>query len=220
MSDDKDKSAIRKLFEDGPTDPRVRAKLSLLEELKAAVARGDTKEQLEIGRKLAANAKEIQTAEAEQRAKMRAAIEQAQTAPSADERVANLCVAFAVCAETQHRAHDLFGNGETIARAVEHKHTIVAALDASAPQGRLVLAKLLDHPNAGVRASAGAHLLNANLMRQQVVPILQEIEKSDSDSAGWTAFWALSPSDHGAWLTGEAGASRKQRPEREARRDG
>jgi hypothetical protein len=209
MRDQNAQTAMRRLIEDGPTDPRILARLTLLEELQVAVAKGDTKEQLELGRKLAANAKEIQAAEAEQRAMMLAAIGEAQTALDPDDRAAKLCAAFALCAEVQHNARDSFGGGEAVTRAVEHKHGIVAALDAITPQGRLRLAKLLDHPNAGVRASAGAHLLNANLMRERVVPILQEIEKNDDDSAGWTAFWALSPNDHGAWLTGEAGANRK-----------
>lgn len=209
MSDQNAQTAMRRLIEDGPTDPRVLAKLTLLEALQAAVAKGDTKEQLEIGRKLAANAKEIQTAEAEQRATMLGAVEQAQAALDPEDRVAKLCAAFALCAEVRHHAYDSFGGGETVIRAVNHTHTIVAALDTIPLQGRLALAKLLDHPNVGVRASAGAHLLNANLMREWVVPILQEIEKNDNDSAGWTAFWALSPNDHGAWLTGEAGANRK-----------
>jgi len=82
------------------------------------------------------------------------------------------------------------------------KHAIVAALDAIAPGRRVALARLLASPFAGVRASAGAHLLNANLLRERVVPLLQEIEKTVAGSAGWTAFWALSPNDHGAWLTG------------------
>lgn len=209
MSDQNAQTAMRRLIEDGPTDPRILARLTLLEELQAAVAKGDTKEQLKIEKRLAANAKEIRTAETEQRATMLAAIGKAQAALDPEDRATKLCSAFTLCAEVQHNARDSFGGGETVTRAVEHKHVIVAALDALAPQGRLRLAKLLDHPNVGVRASAGAHLLNANLMRERVVPILQEIEKNDDDSAGWTAFWALSPNDHGAWLTGEAGANRK-----------
>jgi hypothetical protein len=118
------------------------------------------------------------------------------------------CEAFAICSETQALAFDRFGGGAMADQAVDHKHTIVAALDAIGPHGRSTLARLLAHPDLAVRASAAAHLLNAGLMREQVIPILQDIEKREGGCAGWTAFWALSPHDHGAWLTGEAGANR------------
>jgi hypothetical protein len=199
--------SLRALIELEPTDKRVLTKCDLLDELEAAMASGNTKKQNEIGKKLAAITKEIQNAEAEQRAAMIAAIDRARDAADDEARVQKLCQAFELCCLMQVVAEDDFGGGETVDRAIDHKHAIVAALDAIAPGRRVALAALLDSTFAGVRASAGAHLLNAALLRERVVHLLQEIERNVSGSAGWTAFWALSPGDHGAWLTGEASAT-------------
>ena len=197
-------SSLCAFFESEPTDKRVLMKFDLLEEFEAAMARGNSKKQNEIAAKLAAITKEIQDADAEQRAAMIAAIDRARDAADDAARVAKLCHAFELCCLMQVVSNDDFGGGETVERAIDHKHAIAAALDAIAPGRRAALASLLDSPFAGVRASAGAHLLNADLLRERVVPLLQEIERNVSGSAGWTAFWALSPDDHGAWLTGEA----------------
>jgi hypothetical protein len=63
------------------------------------------------------------------------------------------------------------------------------ALNAIFP-GRSALTAFFDHPNAGVRASAGAYLID--LMPDRVVSLLSEIdEKSDGSSASFTAHWAL-----------------------------
>lgn len=68
---------------------------------------------------------------------------------------------------------------------------IANTLDASG-HGRAVLAKLLDHPDDGVRASAGAYLLIVGLMPERVLPVLHEIEdKGLGDSADFTAQWAI-----------------------------
>lgn len=202
MCADDGKRALRALLDAEPADKRVQTKLTLLDELEDARVAGDATKEREIGGRLAALTRGIQTAGAEQRAAMIAAIERAQSVTDDDTRVAKLVDAFATCALTQITAHHDFGDEETVDRAIEMKHAIVAALDAIAPGRRVALARLLTSPFAGVRASAGAHLLNANLMRERVVPILQEIERTVPGSAGWTAFWALSPDDHGAWLTG------------------
>jgi hypothetical protein len=56
--------------------------------------------------------------------------------------------------------------------------------------GRTALVVLLDCPDPGVRALAGAHLLD--LMPERVVPILRQIEaKADGSSASFRAQWAL-----------------------------
>ena len=201
-------SSLRAFFESEPTDKRVLTKFDLLEELEAAMASGNAKKQNDIAGKLAAVTKEIQAAEAEQRAAMLASIDRARDAADDETRVAKLCQAFELCCLMQVVSNDDFGGGETVERAIEYKHAIAAALDAIALGRRSALAALLESPFAGVRASAGAHLLNAHLLRERVVPILQEIERNVSGSAGWTAFWALSPDDHGAWLTGEARATK------------
>ncbi|MGC2122659.1 MAG: hypothetical protein WA652_07375, partial [Xanthobacteraceae bacterium] len=56
--------------------------------------------------------------------------------------------------------------------------------------GRVALAVLLDHPDAGIRALAGSYLID--LMPEQVVPLLREIdEKNEGCSADFRAHWAL-----------------------------
>ncbi len=202
------RSSLRPWLELAPTDERVLTKFDLLEELEAAMAGTNMKRRNDVAMRLAAITKEIQTAEAEQRAAMVAAIDRARAAPNDEARVEKLCDAFELCALMQVVSEDDFGGGETVDRAIDHKHAIAAALDAITPGRRLALAGLLERPFAGVRASAAAHLLNANLLRERCVPILQEIERKVSGSAGWTAFWALAPDDHGAWLGGETVATK------------
>jgi hypothetical protein len=148
--------------------------------------------------------KALQAAAAEQRAAMLAAVERAEAAHDDETRVALLLEAFTICALGEIVAHDDFADHETARRAVEYKHRIVAALDTIDSGRRAALERLLDSPFAGVRASAGAHLLNAGLRRERVVPLLQQIEKEVASSAGWTAFWALAPDDQGAGSTMES----------------
>ena len=207
MRGDDGRTTLRALLDAEPADTRVQMRRALRVELEAARAAGDGEKEREIAGKLAALTKDIQAALAEQRAAMVASIERVQGATDDEVRVARLVDAFATCALTQITAYHDFGDDETVDRAIELKHAIAASLDAIAPGRREALAELLDSPFAGVRASAGAHLLNANLLRERVVAILQEIERTVAGSAGWTAFWALSPDDHGAWLTGETGGS-------------
>lgn len=131
---------------------------------------------------------------------MAAALERAHTARDDDMRVAKLVQAFETCALIQVTAEDDFDDSETANRAIAHKHAIVATLDAVGNGRRDALVPLLDSPFAGVCASAGAHLLNLGLLHERVIALLQEIEREVAGSAGWTAFWALSPDHHGAWL--------------------
>jgi hypothetical protein len=197
------KIVLRRLLDLGPTDQRVRDKYALLDQLEAAYAAGNNKKQIEIAEKLAINAKAIQAAEAEQRAAMEAALKRARSVADPEMRVEKLVDAFEICALARIVALDDFGDDETADRAVEMKHRIVTLLDAIGEGRRAALARLLESPFAGVRAAAGIHLLNAGLMRERILPLLQEIERTVSGSAGWIAFWALSPDDHGDWLKDE-----------------
>lgn len=194
---------LRRLLELGPSDQRARDRDALLDELDAAIETPNAGREATLASKLAAVTKALQKAEVEQRATMELAVVRAEAARDDEARVARLLEAFATCALGEVVAHDDFNNHETARRAVEAKHRIVAALDAIGGGRREALVPLLDSPFAGVRASAGAHLLNAGLLRERIVPMLQQIEKDVWGSAGWTAFWALAPDDHGAWLDGE-----------------
>lgn len=106
-----------------------------------------------------------------------------------EERRRALVRGFEFAAKLQHALHDelLDTDGETeVARL---KHAVVDALDGSA-SSRASLSELLDHSDAGVRASAGAYLIN--LMPERVIPILREIEeKEEGLSADFTAHWVL-----------------------------
>jgi len=178
----------------------VRERDALIEDLDTAIATQNATKEAALATRLAAVTKALQAAAAEQRAAMQAAVERAEAASDDELRVARLLEAFSICALGEIVAHDDFADHETAGRAVAYKHRIVAALDAIGSGQRAALERLLDSPFAGVRASASAHLLNAGLRRERVVPLLQQIEKEVGSCAGWTAFWALAPDDHGAWL--------------------
>jgi hypothetical protein len=103
--------------------------------------------------------------------------------------VPSLVQAFAFAAKLANTLHDEFRDidGETqIARLTE---VIVNTLEKT-EAGRTPLVVLLDHPDAGVRAWAGACLIF--LLPDRVVPILREITaKKRADSAHFTAYFAL-----------------------------
>jgi hypothetical protein len=107
-----------------------------------------------------------------------------------DERAASLIRGFEFAARLADTLHDEFcdtADGET--KVVRLMDAIVKALDAIG-SGRSALAALLNHPNAGVRALAGAYLID--LMPDRVVPILRDIADSeDGNSAHFRASWAL-----------------------------
>ncbi len=104
------------------------------------------------------------------------------SAPMAsNERFASLSRSFEFGAKLAHALHDelLDTDGET--KVLRLMDAIVLALDAT-PPGRSALTALFEHPDAGVRASAGAYLID--LMPDRVVPLLKEIdERSDGSSA-------------------------------------
>ena len=108
---------------------------------------------------------------------------------SPNARATSLIRGFEFGAKLAHTLHDelLDTDGEsTVLRLMD---AIVLALNAIYP-GRAALTALFEHPNAGVRASAGGYLID--LMPDRVVPLLKEIdEKSDGSSASFAAHWAL-----------------------------
>ncbi len=110
-------------------------------------------------------------------------------APSSRERVASLIRGFEFGAKLADTLHDelLDTDGET--RVMRLTDAIVKALDAIGA-GRVALGVLLDHPDAGVRALAGAYLID--LMPDRVVPILRDIEQTEHcNSAHFRADFAV-----------------------------
>jgi hypothetical protein len=106
-----------------------------------------------------------------------------------DQRDASLLRGFALGARLAHTLHDELSDTDSESKVIHLMDEIVKALDAIGP-GRAALAALLDHSDAGVRASAGAYLID--LMPERVVPMLREIdEKEHANSAHFTAAWAV-----------------------------
>jgi hypothetical protein len=107
-----------------------------------------------------------------------------------DERAASLIHGFEFGTRLADTLHDEFrdtADGET--KVVRLMDAIVKALDRIG-SGRAALAVLLDHPDPGVRALAGAYLID--LMPDRVGPVLRQIEENASGrSAGFRAHWAL-----------------------------
>jgi hypothetical protein len=108
---------------------------------------------------------------------------------ASNDRTAPLIRGFEFGAKLAHALHDglLDTDGET--EVLGLMDAIVLALNEASP-GRSALTALFEHPNAGVRASAGAYLIDS--IPDRVVPLLMEIdERSDGSSASFTAHWAL-----------------------------
>lgn len=96
---------------------------------------------------------------------------------------------FEFGAKLAHALHDELLDTDGENKVLRLMDSIVLALNAI-PPGRSALTALFERPNAGVRASAGAYLID--LMPDRVVPLLKEIdEKSNGNSASFTAHWAL-----------------------------
>ncbi len=96
---------------------------------------------------------------------------------------------FEFAAKLADTLHDelLDTDGET--KVVQLMNKIANTLDGIG-SGRAALAILLDNPNPGVRAAAGAYLIR--LMPARVVPILREIEDAErGSSAGFNAHSAI-----------------------------
>ena len=107
-----------------------------------------------------------------------------------DERAASLIRGFEVGTRLADTFHDEFrdtADGET--KVMRLMDAIVKALDTIG-SGRGALAVLLDHTDLGVRALAGAYLID--LLPERVCPVLRQIEeKARGRSAGFRAHWAL-----------------------------
>jgi hypothetical protein len=117
-----------------------------------------------------------------------AALAENADASASNERIAALTHGFEAGAKLSHALHDEFGDRDGEATALRSMDAIAKALN-TAGAGRTALSALLDSPDAGVRASAGAYLID--LMPDQVIPVLREIDKrGGGSSAASTAHWA------------------------------
>jgi hypothetical protein len=100
---------------------------------------------------------------------------------ASNDRTAPLIGGFEFGAKLAHALHDELLDTEGETKVLRLMDAIVLALNAI-PPGRSALTALFEHPNAGVRASAGAYLID--LTPDRVVPLLKEIdERSDGSFA-------------------------------------
>jgi hypothetical protein len=176
MSDAKPKSTIRQLLERGPTNPLLMEKLALLEELQAAHAEGNQQKMLEIGRKLAENAQRTDDAQKNRRARMSKAVKAAKRIRDPDERTKALLSAFAICVKEACAADAESKDIPTYNFGVKRLREISAelrTLDRFAD-----LAQFLDSADIELRGFAAVWL--RNLWPDRILPILQEIEKTES----------------------------------------
>jgi hypothetical protein len=108
---------------------------------------------------------------------------------SSDERVASLLRGFEFAARLADILYDelLDTDGEhAVRRSID---AIVQALD-EVGRGRAALETLFESPDAQVRGTAAAYLID--LVPERAVPLLGEIEQSEhANSAHFNAHWAL-----------------------------
>jgi len=107
---------------------------------------------------------------------------------SDEERVAALVRGFEFGARLKQALSDELMDTPGYNEVTEQLYAIWRSLDAIGHGRRLALARLLDHPNAGVRATAATVLIK--LIPDRVLPILREIERTTrSNSAYFEANW-------------------------------
>jgi hypothetical protein len=102
-------------------------------------------------------------------------------ATTPQEHVAALLCGFELATKLGDALHDELLDTDGESKLIGLKNEIADVLDAT-DRGRGVLAALLNHPDAGVRASAGAYLLIANVMPKRAVAVLSEIENNNESS--------------------------------------
>ena len=160
-----------------------------------AMAAHDLDAQQQLYRRLREIDQELKAIRATQAAALDLMIEERPRAdPSAEaERVAQLLRAFEFVAMLGRIAGDVICDTELKNQWTRQGDRIVTVLDAVDP-GRQHLIGLLNHPDADVRTSAGAHLLE--LAPERALPVLRAICVSETGlNAGMTAYLVLNMYD-------------------------
>jgi hypothetical protein len=105
------------------------------------------------------------------------------------ERAASLIRAFELASKVADALHDELLDTDGESEVWHLMDALVRALD-KIDSGRAALAALFDNQDSGVRAAAGAYLID--LMPDLVVPMLREIDEKGGDrSADFGAHWTL-----------------------------
>ncbi len=118
-----------------------------------------------------------------------AALLNRQDAITQEERTTSLIRGFEFGARLADTLHDEFRDTDGETEVLCLMDAMVKDLDAIG-FGRVALKVLLDNPDAGVRASTGAYLID--LMPERIVPMLRHIDQTkDGNSAHFTAKWAV-----------------------------
>ncbi len=126
---------------------------------------------------------------ATQAAKMSSALD-VSSLRSDEERIAQLLQAFAFGGKLARICTDIIGDAKAGNKAEEQAYGAGHAIKAIDTDGKLPLAVFLDDPDPSVRAIAASLLVE--IIPDRALPVLEEIVKVNStDSAGLTAFWAL-----------------------------
>ncbi len=147
----------------------------MLEELQAAHAQHDEKKMIEIGRKLVQNAKDCEQDLQNRRAVMEKAVATAKAVADPEERTRKLLTTFAFCVKAACGADEETGDIETYNFGVRQLRAVgdeLRSLDRFSE-----LAQFLDNPDIEVRGFAAVWL--RNLMPERILPILQEINKTE-----------------------------------------
>ncbi len=133
-------------------------------------------------------AKELDRLKADGLAAIQALLNE-RNALSDEERATSLIRGFVFGARLADTLHDELLDTDGEAKVWRLLDGIVSALDKIG-SGRAALEVLFDNPDAGIRATAGAYLID--LMPKRIVPMLRDIdEKGGGTSSDFTAHWAL-----------------------------
>jgi len=162
------------------------------DEMRSLIDSDDTTAQAKMLLCGIAIAKEYERLKSEGLAAIQARLDRQGTTEST--RISTLVETFAIAASLANTLHDKFRDIEGETQVACFTVSIVKNLEDMAV-GRGPLAVLLDHPDAGVRAWAGACLINSQPDR--VVPILRNIkDKEVANGAHFTAYFALLRWEH------------------------
>jgi hypothetical protein len=117
-------------------------------------------------------------------------------ASNPSEKMARMLRAFEFAAKLKRIASDVVPIPEMEKELVGRMYDIALELDKVAPNGRLALAKLLDHPHPSVRTWAASYLKSR--IPERALRVLREVEETEgATEAGMAAHWSLAMYEHG-----------------------